>query len=93
MLSTEDIEKLLGAKTVKAIEKAVAKGFDAAERSAQPAEGIEAVRYLLLSLLAASTITPFDNAGQRAEQLAADLVELVAIALQESTDEPPQRLS
>ncbi len=86
MLSTDDIETLLGAKTVKAIEKAVAKGFSAAEVSAHPTQSIEAMRCLLLTLLAASVITPIDNARQRAEQTGADLVALVKIALQARAD-------
>lgn len=87
MLSTEEIEKRLGAKTVEAIEKAVTRGLADAQSTSNSTDGIEAMRYLLLSLLAAATVTPIDNARERAKQLGDDLVDLVEIALSSTTNQ------
>lgn len=81
MLTAAEIESLLGSSTVQAIEAAVSAGFSAAESSADFCQGIEAVRYLLLTILAATSIVPLEGAEQRAEQLANDLVALVNEAL------------
>ena len=77
MRNTEQIEKRLGAKTVEAIEQAVSKGLAAAQSTSDPNDHIEAMRYLLLSLLAAATVMSIESARDRAKQLGDDLLDLV----------------
>ena len=81
MLTAAEIESRLGRSTVQAIEAAVSAGVAAVQSSADPHQGMEAVRYLLLSILAAASVMPLEGADHRAEQLASDLVALVNEAL------------
>lgn len=80
MLTYAEIEGRLGVSTVRSIDAAIAAGFAVAERSSDPEEGLEAMRYLLLSMLAAASVMPPQGANERAGHLAEELVELVAAA-------------
>ncbi len=81
MLEADEIEKRLGASVVTDIETAITRGLAVAERSAHPHQVIDAMRCLLLQMLAAAVITPADGARQRARDLGLDLVDLVDEAL------------
>lgn len=85
MLVANEIESQLGASIVTDIETAIARGLAVAEHSAHPHLVIEAMRYLLLQMLAAAVITPIDGAKNRARDLGLDLVDLVdeAVASQD----------
>lgn len=83
MLSSEEIEKRLGELTVNRIEAVISAGIDAVGRSDNPEEGMEAMQALLLSILAATAIMPIEGAKDRAEELSADLIELVDAAVAE----------
>ena len=81
MLEAKEIELRLGASTVASIESAISRGFAAAQQSSDPHQAIEAMRYLLLQMLAATVMTPVDGARERARDIGLDLVELVDAAL------------
>lgn len=92
MLTSSEIERRLGPSTVKAIEAVIEVGVEVADRSANRDAAMEALQCLLLSLLAAVTITPVAGATQRAELLGVDLVELVEEAVEWQKSDP-RRLS
>jgi hypothetical protein len=88
------IVEILGSSTVSAVENVLSEAFVAAEAHADTNEGLAAVRELLLTMLAASIITPRDGAVVRADACAHRL----KIIVQESIDaagtaSPLRRLS
>jgi hypothetical protein len=76
------IVEILGASTVSAVENVVSEAFAAAQTHPDTNEGLAAVRELLLTMLAASIITPRIDAIVRAEACAQRLRNIV----QESID-------
>ncbi len=85
MLSVEDIELHLGRAIVDDVEEAIRAAFAVADRSEKPIEAAEAVRSLLVSMLAAATITPIDGAEHRSQTVAADFLDLINCALAETS--------
>ena len=88
------ITEILGTSTVVAVENAVSEAFVAAQAHSDATEGLVAVRELLLTMLAASIITPKDNAAERAEACAQRLKMIVRDSINAAgTASPLRRLS
>lgn len=84
-MSPNEIEAAVGKDALQAVEAAVSRAF-AHAAAIDGADGGLAVREMLLSLLAATIITPSIGASDRASRDADRLIEIVAASL---TASPP----
>jgi hypothetical protein len=81
MMTYAEIEEILGSAAVSAVEVAIAEACKAGEGRGDRERTPEAVRELLVAMLAALIITPTKGATSRANDTAARLLEIAAEAL------------
>jgi D-aminopeptidase len=90
-MKIDQIEDILGQEAVELVENACTVAFKAAESCGDTSLGAEAVRELLLQMLAAAIITPNSEALERSKEAAAKLTFYVKTALAPSKGASPRQ--